>query len=248
MRTLLIAFFISFSATGAVFTVQNDQIVIQQTDFKISEFVADYAKMKSMNVVFDNDFKDQSTTLVGSKVMPKTDVDLYLSVILMENGYTMLTVAETQTLNIVNSRDIRYRSAKVYKSIETLPDTFEHVWFIHTLKHIPANILARNLRPLVSRYGRVIDHSDSIMISDTAKNVKQLMNVVRFMDTADHLKGWEEIKQLNEKNSKVTIKSKGLLEILGENTVIFLILFCLIGGIIGFGTRGYLMKRIEGGW
>ena len=249
MKLLLsLLILLTSSSMASVLTAKGDKIVFSSSEFKLSELITDYAKLNTMNLIFDSDFKDQSTTLVGTKTIDKTDFALYISMVLMDAGYVMIPVAETQTINVIAARDIRYRSSKIYKDINSLPDTFEHVWFLHTLKHIPAGIVARNMRPLASRYGRIIDHTDSIMISDTAKNVKLMMQIISVMDTPEHLKGWEEIQKLNEKNKKVLTKSKGILDILGDNTVIFLVLFCLIGGIIGFGTRSYMMKRIEGGW
>ena len=74
------------------------------------------------------------------------------------------------------------------------------------------------------------------------------MKIIQELDSPDYLKSAAEVKELNEKNKKTIEKKKGFIEILNNNNVIFLLLFSLVGAVIGFGIRGYAMKRIEGGW
>ena len=58
----------------------------------------------------------------------------------------------------------------------------------------------------------------------------------------------KEVEEINEKHKKVLKKEKSVFDILTQNNAVFLVLFTLVGLIMGFGIRGYLMKRVEGGW
>lgn len=248
---LLIIVFILFSANAIsnVFQVQDGDASFPRAEFTMSDFVKDYAKYKKLNVIFTNDFKDQTIHLVGLKRMGVEKLNLYLTLVLYQKQYSMFVIPETNTLKIIPARDTRYRTATAYTDLSKTPNTYENILFTYKLEHVPANGVARNLRPLASRYGRIIDHTgDGILISDTAKNVRRMMEVVLAMDTSEQAKAIASIKELNEKNKKIITKKKEFLEIVGDNNIIFIVLFSLIGLIIGFGTRGYLMKRIEGGW
>jgi hypothetical protein len=66
------------------------------------------------------------------------------------------------------------------------------------------------------------------------------------VDTYD--KDKKEIAEINEKHKKIMKNEKSFVTILIENNGIFLIVFMILGLILGFGIRGYLMKRVEGGW
>jgi hypothetical protein len=96
----------------------------------------------------------------------------------------------------------------------------------------------------------VIDvaNAESIHIADNATNVRRLVKLIQILDTEEFVKSKKEIDDLNEKHKKILTKEKSWYEIFSQNNGIFLFVFLLVGLIIGFGTRGYMMKRIEGGW
>lgn len=250
MKTILILLLLlSGQALCNVFEIKNDEVLFPKSEFTISDFIKDYARYKSLNVVFTNDFKDETIHLVGPKKMELDKLELYLSLALYQNQYSMFVLPETNTLKVIPARDTRYTTATTYNDLSKIPNTFENILFTYSLKHVSAASISRNLRPLAGRYGRIIDHKgDGILISDSAKNVKRMMQVVLALDTPAQAKDIALIKKLNEENKKIITAKKSFLEILGDNNVIFIVLFALIGLIIGFGARGYLMKRIEGGW
>jgi hypothetical protein len=66
------------------------------------------------------------------------------------------------------------------------------------------------------------------------------------MDTVQFESRVKFFKNLNDTDLVPTKTETSFLEFIKSQYVLLLIAFSLIGGIIGFGLRGYLMKRIEG--
>lgn len=234
---------------AAVFTIKGDKVSFPQSEFTVSDFVLEYGRYKDVNIIFSDGFKDAKTTLLGTKEIDVKHLESYLSHVLQENGYFKVSLVGSRTLNILPARDVRYRTMPTYTDPKQIPDSYDYVVYMHQLKHVEAANIARNMRPLIGRYGRIIDHTaDGIVIADSAKNIKRVIEIMKALDTPQGGKDIAEMKKLNEKYKQVSTKSTSILDILGNNNVIFILLFCIIGGIIGFGARGYMMKRIEGGW
>lgn len=249
MKLLAMIIFLSCSAYGKVFEVKENRVHFVNEQYKVSDFLKEYAIFKSLNVVLPQEFQDATMTLAGPRTMDVKTLDLYLSLALYQTGSAMFMLPETHTIKVIAARETRFRTATTYTDLSKVPETYENIIFSYRLKHISAANLARNLRVFASRYGRIIDHTgDGILVSDTAKNVRSLMEVVVALDTPEEAKNYTELQALNEKNKKILTKTRGLLEILGDHNIIFISLFALIGLIVGFGVRGYMMKRIEGGW
>ena len=248
MKILVAIMIISLNVQAAAYNVKGDQVEFPNAHFMISDLTKSFASLNKLNVVFDSDFRDVQVTTVGPNSIHKDSLALYLSTMLSQYGYSMRVLPETNTLSIFNSRDVRYLIVDSYKDIEKVPDNYEYVQFMYELKHIPGDELVRSLRPFVGRYGRIIEQGNSILINDAGKNIKRIMKIVQEIDTLAYVQSATEIKELNEKNKKVIERKESFIQILSDNNIIFLILFSLIGGILGFGVRGYSMKRIEGGW
>jgi len=248
MKLLLALLIAVTNVEAAVFSINGDKVEFQNSNFMISDLIKDYATTEKMNVVFDSDYRDGQVMTVGPRNIDKASFELYISTMLSQSGFGMRILPETRTLSVFNRRDVRYIITSSYSDLTKVPDTYEHIQFMYELKHIQSAELARNLRPFIGRYGRIIDHTNSILLSDTGKNVRRVMKIIQELDNPDYLKSAAEVKELNEKNKKIFEKKKGFIEILNNNNVIFLLLFSLVGAVIGFGIRGYAMKRIEGGW
>lgn len=153
-------------------------------------------------------------------------------------------------INVISSRDLRYATLPVYTNILDVPETDEGIQYNYTSKYYGSEDVVNILRPFLSRYGRVISSksSNTIHISETGKNVKRLVKIIQAMDNEETLKSKKEVDEINEKNKKLISKDKGYLDTFIKNSGLLMIVFLLIGLIIGFGGRGYMMKKVEGGW
>jgi type II secretory pathway component GspD/PulD (secretin) len=224
--------------------------VFNKKTYKASELLHDYATLEGLNLVLSTDFKDVSLNIEGPRKMAKDAMANYVSIVLYQVDGSVVRTADTKFLNVIHARDNRYMTLPVFSEIEKVPKDYNHVQFSHQLQHIKAAELTWNLRPFMSRYGRIIDdnYSNSIHITDMGVNVHRLMAIVKFMDTQAFVKRLEEVEAINKKNEQVIKSEKSLVDIINGNQGLFLLVFLIIGSIIGFGLRGYTMKRIEGGW
>lgn len=251
MRFLLLALLLSTSALAQVITRDtNGDFVFTKKSFKASELLHDYAALEGLNLVLSVDFKDTTLFMEGKRSMSKENMENYLSVVLYHVDGSVVRTSDTKFLNIIQARDTRYVTLPTYNDVESVPRNYNHVQLSYRLQHIQAAELTRNLRPFLSRYGRIIDdnYSNSIHLTEMAGNIHRLMAIVKFLDTPAFVKRVEEVEVINKKNEQVLKPERGLVDVINGNQGLFLLVFLIIGSIIGFGLRGYTMKRIEGGW
>lgn len=74
-----------------------------------------------------------------------------------------------------------------------------------SLKHVSAAEIARNFRPFMSRYGRIIDikQTNTIIIADTGSNINRLAKMVKFLDVAGHEEALQIVKVKNSSPRKL---------------------------------------------
>lgn len=249
MRTIFAAILLLSSlAWGGVFRAEGNKIVFSSESFSLADLATTFGEYRHMNVVFTPDFKDANIIMRGTRELAADSLELYISAMLAESNYSYRTIPSTNTLLLFPSRDVRYANVGSFTDLSKVPNTYEYVQFAFQLRHMEAKDLARNMRPFVGRYGRIIDHTNQILLSDHGKNIHRIMALIKVLDTPEYKAHEQEVKDINERNKQTVVKKKPLLTVLSDNNVIFLVLFSLIGAVIGFGVRGYAMRRIEGGW
>lgn len=228
--------------------VQSGYEVLKQ-DFSIEEVIEEYAAIKGYSLIVDGKLKGQSS-LFGPKIIKSSELDLFVTSLLSDAGYSLLANDEIKQFEIIYSRDVRYKGGKVTNDINQVPENYNFYQFVMKLKYVDSHDIARNLRPFISRYGRVIDekNANTIILADTGKNIHRIYNLIKKLDTPDFLKRKEIVNKINSEAQVTVQKNKSVFAYIKDQHVLFLIAFSLIGAIIGFGIRGYLMKRIEGGW
>ncbi len=246
----LLALLLTVTANAAVLEKDGDNFKLLKNSFKASELIEDYARLMNLNMSVASDFQDETFEIYGKTTLTKSQVEGYVSRVLSISFHTMIVDPAVPFIQVIQSRDARYTTLPVYEDLKQLPENDNFVQFNYRLKFADATDVARNMRPFLSRYGRVIDvpHARSIHIADTADNVKRLIAITDVVDVEGYEKDKKEIEAINEKHKKMIKNEKSLLTILVENNGIFLVVFMILGVILGFGVRGYMMKRVEGGW
>jgi len=251
MKFILLSLIVSSSLMAEVLKkdAQGDFVLTKNT-YKASELLADYAKLEGLNLNVASDFDDETFVSQGNLKIGKDRIESFVSGVVGRSGNTIIRFPDSSQLQVILGSDSRYATLPVYTDVAKIPSNDDYIQFNYTVKHISASELSRNMRPFLSRYGRVIDmeSSNSIHFTDTANNTKKMVQILNFLDTEETLKSQKEMNELNEKHKKILTKKKGVWDIVTENNGLFIIAFLLIGVILGFGTRGYMMKKIEGGW
>jgi type II secretory pathway component GspD/PulD (secretin) len=251
MRTLIIFLILMTSAYGEVLKRNADgDFILNQQNFKVSQLLADYAALMSYNLSVTSEFQDENFTVQGLPVVKKEQMENYVSILLSQSGNAVIRMPESQFMQVISARDIRFTAVPIYKTLDEIPKNDNQAQFSYSLKYIDGAEVARNMRPFLSRYGRIIDikHANAINISDSGNNLRKLANIIISLDTEEFQKSRNEIQEINEKHKQALKKEKSFFEIVTSNQIIFIFIFFLMGIIFGFGTRGYMMKKVEGGW
>jgi type II secretory pathway component GspD/PulD (secretin) len=130
---------------------------------------------------------------LGEVVWTGENADQLLSEVLGNADYYRVLVAETGVYYILPAKDIRFEGrlksfAASLDSGDELPPASraDYAELVYTVKHDPkmASAIAPNLRPFISRYGRVIDipASGAIIVRDNLQILHGLLPLIRKMD------------------------------------------------------------------
>ncbi len=252
MKHLLLIFVLvfSFQTFADVFKIDsNGNYVFIKTKFKISELLDEYAKHKNLNINVMTSIIADDFNIQGNMVIPKDKIDSYVSSVFNSTGYMIIRLKDPEQISVINSRDLIYSTIPVYTKVSDIPDTEEPVQFNYIAKKYDSKDLVNTIRPFMSKMGRAIgvESSNTLYISETGKNIKRLLKIIEYIDNEDSVKSKNEIIELNEKHKKI-VNNKGYLDAFIKNSGLLMVVFMLLGLIIGFGTRGYMMKKVEGGW
>ena len=227
----------------------QNTIQVKERVLSVLELAASYAKIKGYNFL-NGDKVRGKVEIVGPQTFAKKDLDLFVSLVLSNAGYSLIRNEEIRQMEIIASRDVRYRPVPLIRSVADVNADYHYAQLVLPMKFADASSISRNMRPFISRYGRVIDdkNSNNLLITDTGKNLKRLAKLIALIDTKDFVENQKKVKELNTNNVDVTESTVPLMDFIKSEHVLFIIVFSLISLIIGFGVRGYMMKRIEGGW
>jgi type II secretory pathway component GspD/PulD (secretin) len=124
-------------------------------------------------------------------------------------GYTRILISKN-IFEIINKRDVRYRESPIIDANKHHVPIFrpgnDYYMMRYKLisKKVPIGAIARNLRPFMSRYGRIIDinHSATILVNDSAKNLLRLHELIRELDVELSDKEFKDYLQLRSKRAE----------------------------------------------
>lgn len=170
------------------------------------------SKLTGIKYLYPKDLISKKNELNKEIEMTKENADSLLSEVLFQFEYLRLPTQVGGTWKIIAARDVRYAELPVYKGFKgNLPDfpkTVDFVSFIYKgVKGGDVRSLARNIRPFLSRYGRVIDTSSQVItINDSLSNIR---NIVEFLEHADRPLSKEELVNNKKLFELEHIKAKG---------------------------------------
>lgn len=161
--------------------------IVESFDFPdtdIMEITKHMQKLTGINLILDKDVKGKVSIIAPTPITVGDAWKAYLAALNMA-GYSLIKTGAFY--KVINARDIRYTPTKIYTGNYT-PDTENYVMRVISLKHVSAAEIARNFRPFMSRYGRIIDikQTNTIIIADTGSNINRLAKMVKFLDVTGH--------------------------------------------------------------
>ncbi len=178
MRSLLVLFLFTQVAFAA------------DTCKKIDDCVDLVSKLTGTKYIYGTDLKKDDVIFPSPIELTADNADTLFSEGLNMAGYTRIPTPVEKVVKIIPARDIRYTGdlPKYNASKGNLPEIPKHndyVMLVYkgTLGGMVSHI-ARNLRPFMSRYGRVIDmeNSQMLIISDTAANIRGYLPIITEAD------------------------------------------------------------------
>jgi general secretion pathway protein D len=158
-------------------------------------------KLTGINLILDKDVKGKVSIIAPTPITVGDAWKAYLAALNMA-GYSLVKTGAFY--KVINARDIRYTPTKIYTGSYT-PDTENYVMRVISLKHVSAAEIARNFRPFMSRYGRIIDikQTNTIIIADTGSNINRLAKMVKFLDVAGHEEALQIVKVKNSSAQEI---------------------------------------------
>lgn len=183
MRYLL-ALLISTNVFAGI-NIANDKIQpFKLKDYPMKDLVKDYAELMNLTVSFPKSLfrENEKVNLDINSQMTKEEFQQIVFNLLNNRGYT--PIEQNNITWIYNTRDIRYLSVPIAFNLD-FPSDSRYRSLVYRLKFPISSMVARNLRPYMSRYGRVIDFSDArtLIINDASDNLKRLAKTIDYMDT-----------------------------------------------------------------
>jgi general secretion pathway protein D len=190
--------------------IMNGEVLpFTNAKYPIKEFIKDYAELTKLNVTYaSNLIKDKETVhiqLATKTTIAEFKVLFYES--LANLGYTPRE--DHNLLWINNTREVRYLASPVYTD-QSFPKDASYSTVIYKLKYPLSSEICRNMRPFLSRYGRVIDVSDArtILFHDRGDNTTRLLKTIENLDTEAAYKSILAYKPKKNENDENPLKEK----------------------------------------
>lgn len=197
------------SAKGSKYVNLNPETafgpeIVESFDFPdtdIMEITKHMQKLTGINLILDKDVKGKVSIIAPTPITVGDAWKAYLAALNMA-GYSLIKTGAFY--KVINARDIRYTPTKIYTGNYT-PDTENYVMRVISLKHVSAAEIARNFRPFMSRYGRIIDikQTNTIIIADTGSNINRLAKMVKFLDVPGHEEALQIVKVKNSSAQEI---------------------------------------------
>lgn len=194
---LILALFLCATAHGG-FTRQGEEVrPFTNKSYPLVSLVEDFAAITGSAVSYADDLfrKDETVHVEFNAPVSLRDFEDFFYASLDQAQFT--AVKENGVLWIYPSRDIRYLPVNVHLD-DSYPKNKTYSTVLIKLKNPLSSNIARNLRPIMSRYGRVVDFSDgyTILINDLGTNIDRVKKTIASMDTEE---AWEALLEAKPK-------------------------------------------------
>ena len=170
-------------------------------DVSLQDLTKHMQKLTGINLIIDKELKGKITISASTAITVGDAWRAYLSA-LNTGGYSL--VKQGAFYSIVQTRDIRYTTTKIYQG-DFIPNTENYIMKIFPLENISVKELTRSFRPFMTRYGRIIDvpQTNTVIIQDTGTNVNRLASLIKFIDVPGHELSLEIIPVFNSSAQEI---------------------------------------------
>ena len=150
----------------------------QMTDIQL---IADeVARWTKKNFIWDQKVKGKIKIIAPEKLSPEDAYKTFLSALDMLG---LSTIETGKVVKIMKTRDGMKSSPPIYRPSQELPDSDEFITQVVQLKYIQAKwILASLSRFATPRSMIAIEKTNTLIISDSAKKIKRILDIISFLD------------------------------------------------------------------
>jgi len=181
---LLILLAGSLPVLASIPTADGYVLPFSRKNYPLQELVKDYAEALKINVSWGQSFKHekQGMDLFIHEKTPFKEYSSLIKTILDGRSYALMQSGNIYWIS--NARDIRYMATPFYGT-DLPPNDESYGLSIIILKYPVASEISRNLRPFLSRWGRVIDFADgrTLALVEKGETTTQMHETIKFMDT-----------------------------------------------------------------
>ena len=155
----------------------------------VPECVELNTKLTGVKYLYPKDLLSKKFELNNKLEMTKENADAALSEVLMQFNFMKVPSQIEGTWKILSASDVRYTELPRFNASKTqTPDLPKNVDFISLVyqgvKGGTIATMARNLRPFLSRYGRVIDtREQQLIVNDRAGIIRSILPLIQQQDS-----------------------------------------------------------------
>jgi hypothetical protein len=163
-------------------------------------------------------------------------------------SYTWIHDPKLDLYRVMKLRDARDFEVPVIEFPDPPGDSDLLVTYVLPLKHAPPEPVARTLRSFAPASSRLIpdDATQSLLITDSARSMIKYQKLAASLDTPEAAEAEREYLEARAKKAQEACPPEAG-DVAGPPQPLLIAIFALIALVIGFLSRGYVIRRIEGG-
>lgn len=169
--------------TRAAERIENNQISINFDNAPILEVIDVMSRVTGENFIIDPAVKG-TVTVIAPKRVPKDEAFGVFQSILELNGFSLVRIGNVT--KVVPTRSATQKSIPVVSGRESVsvPDADKMLTQLIPIKYSDAQAIVGVITPLISRDANITAYANTntIIVSDTAANIKRLLEIIEEID------------------------------------------------------------------
>lgn len=243
MKSLLIVLSVSSWLSTPLFA--KDKVQFKTGEMSMLSYIEMVSEAMKIQINASTiEEKDSLRVVVtqGTPKSPEQAMNEFL-VHLSLREYTLVYDSDLDFYQVLRMRDARDERIPLVTDAASLADNNLLVTHTIPLKYFPVEAMARALRSFAPANSRIIPEAptNTLFITDASRAMLKYRDLVAKLDNPKAAENAEEfLKKRAQEETCDPPEQK-------PNQNLFIALFALVGLVMGFLARGYLIRRIEGG-
>jgi general secretion pathway protein D len=154
-------------------------------DAPVKDVLDHYALLTGKNILTDQTVQGTVNIVIHTPVTKEEAITI-IEVALTLNGYSLVPVGDNIVKVLGLNKNVRQSGLPIYFDLAELPSTEESVSFLVRLRYIDAQevaaLLQQYIPPGQSTNVTALQKSAALLITDTASNVRRLVNMINQID------------------------------------------------------------------